>query len=258
MFIDTHTHLYSENFQDDRIEVVRRAIEQGVDKLFLPNIDEDSLAGMEALVTEFPGVCYPMIGIHPCSVQKEYEQQLSRIQALIRPDYHIAIGEIGVDMYWDKSLRNEQMAAFKEQTLWAKDLGLPIVIHARDSFPEIFEVMDTVNDDRLTGVFHCFSGTLSDAQRILDYGGFKLGIGGVVTFKNGGIDQFLNEIPVENLVLETDSPYLAPVPFRGKRNESAYIRIIAEKLAEIYHLSLKELGEMTTASALEVFKLNRE
>jgi TatD DNase family protein len=257
MFIDTHTHLYLEQFNEDIEGVVQRALDNGITKMFLPNIDETSLSGMHQLVDRFPGKMFPMLGLHPCSVTKDFEQQLEFIKRQFRPNYYIAIGEIGVDMYWDKSLRKEQMLAFEQQIIWAKALKLPIVIHARDSFPEIFEVVDRQNDADLFGVFHCFSGTLTDARKILDYGGFKLGIGGVATFKNGGIDKFLNEISLEHLVLETDSPYLAPVPHRGKRNESAYIRIVAEKLSDIYGVAIEEIGRQTTASALEIFKIEQ-
>lgn len=255
MFIDTHAHLYSEKFEEDRAEMIQRALDAGVNKLFLPNIDENSIEGMELLVKQYPYICYSMMGIHPCDVRKDWQSQLKTIQSKFIRNHHIAIGEIGIDLYWDKSLVNEQKEAFEAQINWAKSEKLPIVIHARDSFEEIFEIVDSLNDDELTGVFHCFTGSEKEAKKILDYGGFKLGIGGVVTFKNSGLDQTMKKVPLSALVLETDAPYLAPAPNRGKRNESAYIPLIADKLSDIYEISVEEIAKITTQNALSVFKL---
>jgi TatD DNase family protein len=255
-FIDTHAHLYAKEFDEDRSEMIARAISQGVQQFLLPNIDEESIAGMHQLAKDYPDRCFAMMGIHPSSVAKDWEAQLSHIQSFFDPNIHIAIGEIGIDLYWDKSLQKEQTLAFEQQIIWAKAVGLPIVIHARDSFDEIFEVVDQHNDGQLTGVFHCFTGDLHQAQKIINYGGFKLGIGGVATFKNGGLDKVLPEVDLKHIILETDSPYLAPVPFRGKRNESSYIPLVAERLSELYNVSLATIAETTTAAAQELFKLN--
>jgi TatD DNase family protein len=254
-FIDTHAHLYASEFDEDRSEMIERAISLGVEQFLLPNIDENSIAGMHQLAKDYPSRCYAMMGVHPSSVEADWQEQLQRIQSYFDPNIHIAIGEIGIDLYWDKSLQKEQTLAFEQQIIWAKNVGLPIVIHARDSFDEIFEVVDQHNDDQLTGVFHCFTGDLTQAQKIIDYGGFKLGIGGVATFKNGGLDKVLPPIDLKHLILETDSPYLAPVPYRGKRNESSYIPLIAERLSEFYDVPLSTIANVTTASAQELFKL---
>jgi TatD DNase family protein len=255
-FIDTHTHLYSSQFNDDINEVILKSIEKGVNKLLLPNIDLDSIEGMLDLVNKYPGICYPMIGLHPCSVDENFEDLLNKIETNISNNHNfIAIGEIGIDLYWDKTFLNQQIKAFEIQIEWAKKYNLPIVIHARDSFDEIFDVLDNVNDQQLRGVFHCFTGDINQANKVLSYGGFKLGIGGVVTFKKSGLDEVLKNISLEHLILETDSPYLAPVPYRGKRNESSYIPLIAEKLSSIYGISEKEIASITSHNALELFKL---
>lgn len=254
-YIDTHAHLYSEKFDEDRHEMIQRAFDQGVEKIFLPNISIDSISGMEQLVDDYPQKCYAMLGIHPCDIKKDWEVQLTEIKKHFKKDKYIAIGEIGMDLYWDKSLQKEQSLAFEAQIKWAKEEKLPIAIHARDAFDEIFEVVDKLNDDNLTGVFHCFTGNESQAKKILDYGGFKLGIGGVVTFKNSGLDKVLESIPLSELILETDAPYLSPAPHRGKRNESSYIPLIAKKLSNIYKLDEKEIGQITTKNALELFNV---
>ncbi|RFC55590.1 TatD family hydrolase [Brumimicrobium aurantiacum] len=254
-YIDTHAHLYAEQFDEDRAEMIQRAIDSGVKKLFLPNIDLASIPKMEQLVEDYPGICYSMMGIHPCDVAKDWEKQLEETKKHYKKGRHIAIGEIGIDLYWDKTLQAEQTASFRAQINWAKEEELPIVIHCRDAFDEIFEVLDQENDERLFGVFHCFTGTEEQAKRILNYGGFKLGIGGVVTFKNSGVDKAIQNIALEDLVLETDAPYLSPTPFRGKRNESSYIPLIAKKLSDIYGISEEKVGEITTKNALEVFTI---
>lgn len=253
MFIDTHTHLYSDAFAGDRDEMIRRALDAGVSKLLLPNIDVSSIAGMLELEQDYPQHCFPMMGLHPTSVKENWEEELAAIKERLFDRPFIAVGEIGIDLYWEKKYKEMQVAAFIEQINWAKELDLPIVIHARDSFPEIFEVLDEHNDERLKGVFHCFTGTAEDADKIRSYGRFLLGIGGVVTFKKSGLDAVLANIPLEELILETDSPYLAPSPHRGKRNESAYIPVIAEKVSDIYSVSVEKIAEITTRNAQQLF-----
>ncbi len=257
MIIDTHTHLYSSQFDDDRTEMIQRAIAAGVEILCLPNIDLESIPGMHALETQFPNHCHAMMGLHPCSVDENWEATLHTLRSHIDSRKYIAIGEIGVDLYWDKTFREAQMEAFRRQINWAKEKQWPIVIHARDSFPEIFEVIDQENDDRLRGIFHCFTGTAEDAKKIDNYGGFLLGIGGVVTYKKSDLPEVLKTVSPEKLVLETDAPYLPPVPFRGKRNESAYVLHTAEKVAEIYEMPLRQLTDLTTKNAIELFGLQQ-
>lgn len=254
--IDTHTHLYSEQFDEDRDAMIQRALNEGVKRFFLPNIDSKSIAGMKALVEKYPNNCYAMMGLHPCSVGENIEQELALVEKELASNKYIAVGEIGIDLYWDKSFQQEQEMAFKKQIEWAKKLELPIVIHCREAFDEILTILDEVNDEKLSGIFHCFTGNLEQANHILNYGGFKLGIGGVVTFKNSGLDKVVEQLNLKDLVLETDAPYLAPVPFRGKRNESGYVSRVAEKLAEIFQLPLAKIAQQTTVNALEIFKIN--
>lgn len=255
MFIDTHSHLYSEQFNEDRTDMVQRALNAGVDCIYLPNIDLDSIEGMHQLEEEFPGKCKAMMGLHPCSVDANWESVLAEMKQHIDQRPYAAIGEIGIDLYWDKTFVNEQKAAFRTQIEWAKELGWPIVIHARDSFQEIFEVMDEAYDERLSGIFHCFTGGKEEIEKILGYSNFLFGIGGVVTYKKSDLPEVLPLIPLEKLVLETDAPYLPPVPFRGKRNESAYLLHTAEKVAEILNLPLQELGRITSDNAKRLFHL---
>ncbi len=250
---DTHTHLYANQFDEDRNDMISRCFADSITRLFLPNIDKTSVNGMMALVNEFPENCFPMIGIHPCSVNENWKEEMEEYKQLIKKEKFYAIGEIGIDLYWDKTTQSIQEEAFEAQIVLAKELKLPIVIHARDSFEEIFAIVDKHNDNDLTGIFHCFTGTLEQAQKIIDYGGFKLGIGGVVTFKNGGLDKVVQEIPLEHIVLETDSPYLAPHPYRGKRNESSYLKIIGHKIAELHRVTIEEVAEITTYNSKEVF-----
>lgn len=254
MFIDTHTHLYSDQFNEDRTEMIHRAIAAGVEHMYLPNIDLESIVGMHALEREFPGVCKAMMGLHPCSVDAHWEGVLGEMEKHLNTRPYVAIGEIGIDLYWDKTFVNEQKEAFRTQIRWAKERALPIVIHARDSFPEIYEVLDQENDARLTGIFHCFTGSVEDVLKIRSYGGFMFGIGGVVTYKKSELPEVLTHIPLDEVVLETDAPYLPPVPYRGKRNESAYLVHTAEKVAETFGVSLQEIRERTTANALRIFK----
>lgn len=250
---DTHTHLYSSQFDEDRSKMIQSAIDKGVSRLFLPNIDSSSIDGMLALENEFPNNCFAMMGLHPCSVKDNYKEELALAEKHLAQRGFCAIGEIGIDLYWDKSTLAIQQDAFKTQINWAKERNLPFVIHCRDAFDEIFEIMDELNDDKMRGIFHCFTGTIEQANHIINYGGFKLGIGGVVTFKNAGLDKVVEQIDLKHLVLETDSPYLAPTPFRGKRNESSYLINIAERISDLHQISLEEVAKITTANSKEVF-----
>ncbi len=257
-YIDTHTHLYTKEFKDDQDAMIQRAIDHGVTRMLLPNISTNTVDEMEQLVKKYPHNCFSMMGIHPSDIEKDWKNQLTTIKTHFKKEKHIAIGEIGIDLYWDKSLKEEQIAAFRAQIRWAKEEKLPVSIHCRNSFDEILSVLDAENDESMTGILHCFTGTKEQAQHIINYGGFKLGIGGIVTFKNAGLDKTLEHIDIEHLVLETDAPYLAPAPYRGKRNESAYLPLIAKKLSDIYGLSEAKIGEITTKNALEIFNLNTQ
>ncbi|MCO4814388.1 MAG: TatD family hydrolase [Flavobacteriales bacterium] len=255
MFIDTHTHLFSASFNEDRTEIVQKAIDAGVELCLLPNIDVASIQPMKELVSEFPDNCIPMMGLHPGSIDENWKENLEIIRKDLFENKYIAVGEIGMDLYWDKTFVSAQREAFSMQVQWAKELNLPIVIHAREAFTEIYEVLDELNDDSLRGVFHCFTGSKEDVEKILSYGGFKLGIGGVITFKNSKLDEVIKDVDLEHLILETDSPYLPPVPFRGKRNESSYLLHVAEKLADVKVLKLKDVEKVTTSNAKELFSL---
>lgn len=251
--IDTHTHLYSTEFDEDRTEMIQRALDKGVERFYLPAIDSETHENMLKLEADYPDQIFSMMGLHPCSVKPEsWENELEIVKDYLDKRHFVAIGEIGIDLYWDQSTLDIQMKAFEQQIDWAIEMDLPIVIHTRSSFDEVFEVLDRKKHPKLRGVFHCFSGDLDQAKRAIDLG-FILGIGGVVTFKNGKIDQFLSEIPLDKIVLETDSPYLAPVPFRGKRNESAYVELVAGKLVDIYGLPFVEIDRITTENALRMF-----
>ena len=255
-FIDTHTHLFSKEFDDDISDVIKNAIDSGVSKMLLPNIDSTTTQQMLKLSQQFPQNCFPMIGIHPCSVKKDsIEKEIQHVEHILEKNNFVAIGEIGIDLYWEKSTLDIQKLAFETQIKLAKKYQLPIVIHVRNSFDEAIEIVEKLNDEKLTGVFHCFSGDLDQAQRIIDLNNFYLGIGGIVTFKNGGVDKIIDQINIDNIVLETDSPYLAPKPFRGKRNESKYILNIAQKLSEIYNINIEEIANITTCNANKLFNL---
>ncbi|WP_298894077.1 TatD family hydrolase [uncultured Psychroserpens sp.] len=249
---DTHTHLYSEAFDTDRKAMIERAISQNVSRFFIPAIDSTYTKAMMALEADFPNHVFLMMGLHPTSVKDNYKEELKHVEDLLAKRHFYAVGEIGIDLYWDTSTLHIQQEAFKYQIELAKQYDLPIVIHCRNAFDEIFEVLDEVADDKLFGIFHCFTGTLEQAHRAISYN-MKLGIGGVATFKNGKIDQFLKAIDLKHIVLETDSPYLAPKPYRGKRNESAYITKVLEKLAEIYSVSEEKIAEITTANSKDIF-----
>lgn len=250
--IDTHAHLYSKKFDSDRSEMIERAVARGVEQFYLPNIDSESIPGMLALEAAYPDQCFAMMGLHPCSVQENYEEELAMVRSWLDKRTFCAIGEIGIDLYWDKSTLPVQEIAFKRQIEWALEFDLPIVIHARESTEEILAILEDLQEDRLGGIFHCFTGDIRQAERAIALG-FHLGIGGVLTFKNAGLDKTIAEIDLKHLVLETDAPYLAPVPKRGKRNESAYVYFVAEKLSEIKSISLEEIAKVTTANAEKIF-----
>lgn len=249
---DTHTHLYSDAFDEDRVEMMERAIEVGVQRFFIPAIDSSYTASMFQLEKDFPKHVFLMMGLHPTSVKDNYKEELAHVEEHLANRTFCAIGEIGIDLYWDTSTLEIQKEAFKHQINLAKKYKLPIVIHCREAFDEIFEILEQEKSDDLYGIFHCFTGNLEQAKQAISYN-MKLGIGGVVTFKNGKIDQFINQIDLKHIVLETDSPYLAPKPYRGKRNESAYIVKILEKLSELYHISEEEIARITTENSKAIF-----
>jgi TatD DNase family protein len=249
---DTHTHLYSSQFDEDQEEMMQRALDAGINRFFIPAIDSSYTASMLKLEKNYPENVFLMMGLHPTSVKENVEEELAHVKEMIDSRDFYAIGEIGIDLYWDQSFLKQQQDAFRTQIRWAKEKKLPIIIHCRDAFDEIFEILETEKDDSLFGIFHCFTGTIEQAHRAISYN-MKLGIGGVVTFKNGKIDKFLNEIPIENIVLETDSPYLAPTPYRGKRNESSYITQVIDKLVDIYGLTFEEIANITTQNSKDVF-----
>lgn len=254
-FIDTHTHLYTEEFDGDRDLAVLRAKEAGVTRMFMPNIDDTTVDDMLSLCASHEG-CYPIIGFHPTSVDANWKQRLSTVKSrLDSPQKFYGIGETGLDLYWDKTYRNEQMEAFDEQIHWALEKDLPLIVHCREAYPELFEVLAPYRETNLRGIFHSFTGTKDEAERLLEYSGFMLGINGVATFKKSTLPDILPDVPVDRIVLETDSPYLAPVPFRGKRNESAYLLKTAEKLSDIYGIPLETIARTTTENALRVFKV---
>lgn len=257
-FIDTHTHLFEPEFAEDRETVVQRAVEAGVKTLCLPCITEASLSRMEEMCAGFPGICYPMIGLHPTELGDDYQAVLDRMYKELKGnDSYIAVGEVGLDLYWDDTRKNEQLDAFRQQIEWAAETGLPLAIHSRNAFDDLYKVMDDNRSKGLTGVFHCFSGDAEEARKLLSFDGFYLGIGGVVTYRKSTLPSVLADVPLERVVLETDSPYLAPVPRRGKRNESSYIPFVAQKLAEIYGCSVDEVAAVTTDNARRLFpKIN--
>ncbi|WCC44796.1 TatD family hydrolase [Tenacibaculum finnmarkense] len=254
MITDTHTHLYSEEFDQDRTEMIQRAKDAGVSRFFIPTIDSSSTERMFDLEKNFPNDVFLMMGLHPTYVKENYKEELAHVKKWIdkRPFY--AIGEIGIDLYWDKTFVTQQQEAFRTQIQWAKEKKLPIVIHCRDAFDEVFEVLEAEKGADLFGIFHCFTGTLAQAKQAISYN-MKLGIGGVATFKKGKIDKFLNEIDIKDIVLETDSPYLAPTPYRGKRNESAYLTNVVDKLVDIYGLTFDEISAITTQNSKDIFSV---
>ena len=252
MLTDTHTHLYSEHFNEDLSLVMQRTFDSGVKRLFIPAIDSATTEAMYLLEKQYPENVFLMMGLHPTSVKSNFKQELEHVKKQFLKRQFFAVGEIGIDLFWDKSNLENQKIAFKAQIQLAKKYKLPIVIHCRDAFDEIFKILESENDDDLFGIFHCFTGTEEQADKAISFN-MKLGIGGVVTFKNGKIDTFLNKIDIKNIVIETDSPYLSPVPYRGRRNESSYLPLICKRLAEIYQLSEKEISIITTQNSKDVF-----
>lgn len=253
-FVDTHTHLFVQEFDEDRKDVVQRAVAAGVTKLCLPSITKESIPLIMRMCEEYPDVCNPMIGLHPTELGEDYRGVLECLYALLKDDNrYIAVGEVGLDFYWDDTRKKEQLEAFDTQIEWAAELGLPLAIHSRSAFNELYDMMNYHRGKGLTGVFHCFSGSEEEARKLLSFDGFCLGIGGVVTYKKSTLPSVLKEVPLERVLLETDSPYLPPVPFRGKRNESAYIPYIAEFLSGIYNCSVDDVARVTTANAYRLF-----
>lgn len=254
MFIDTHAHLYHKQFESDREAMLQRALDAGVTKLFLPNIDADSEAGMHALANAHPTRCFPMMGLHPCAVGEDNSMDMARIEPQLRNGNYCAVGEIGIDLHWDKTWLVQQQEVFRQHVRWAKELDLPIVIHCRESFAETIAIVEEENSPQLRGVFHCFTGSAQEAERIMALGDFYLGIGGVITFPRGGLFETMQVVGAEHCVLETDAPYLAPVPYRGKRNESSYVPLVAAKLAEATGKSVEEIARITTTNAEKLFR----
>lgn len=253
MFIDTHAHIYTEEFDEDRDLMIMNAFNQGVKQIFMPNIDESSIDAMLEVASKH-AFCYPMMGLHPCSVKENYKEVLDMVEKYLSTQKFYGVGEIGIDLYWDKTFTDEQIEAFRWQIHLAKDLDLPFVIHSRDSLDLTISIVESLQDGHLKGIYHCFNGTPEQAKRIMDLG-FFMGIGGVITYKNAGVAEVVADIPMEYLVLETDAPYLSPVPFRGKRNEPAYILKVAEKLADLKALSVDEVAQVTTTNALSIFEV---
>jgi TatD DNase family protein len=252
--IDTHTHLYLPEFDKDRDDIVKRAVDSGVVKLLMPNINIHSVDLMLSVADRYIGVCYPMIGLHPTSVKDDWPLQLEELEKIGSEHKFLATGEIGIDLYWDKTYREEQLLAFRRQVVYAINSGLPVVIHSRDSSAEVFSVLEEFRGTRLKGVLHAFTGNTKDAEKAIGLG-LKLGIGGIVTFKNSGLDKTLKEVGYEHIILETDSPYLTPSPHRGERNESSYIRLISKKLAEIFTISEEEVASVTFANSTGLFNI---
>ena len=253
-FVDTHTHLFTTEFDADRTDVVRRAVDAGVGTLCLPAINEESLPSLMAMCDAFPSVCHPMIGLHPTELGEDYECVLERMYNVLKSDDRfVAIGEVGLDFYWDDTKKREQNFVFRRQIEWALETGLPLAIHSRSAFDELYAVMESYRGRGLTGVFHCFSGSDDEARKLLSFDGFYLGIGGVVTYKKSTLPDVLKSVPLDRVVLETDSPYLAPVPKRGKRNESAYVPYVADLLSGVYGCSVERVAEVTTANARKLF-----
>lgn len=254
MYIDSHTHIYSDAFKDDRAEVIERADSLGVTRLYMPNVDVESIDAM--LEAEQCYIqCVAMMGLHPCSVGKDFERQLYVMEEWLNKRFFIAVGEIGLDLYWEKSFYEQQKEALRIQAGWAKEKGLPVVIHTREAMEQTLEQLEALQDGKLSGVLHCFTGTLAEAQKAIELG-FYLGIGGVATFKNGGLDKVLPHISPDRILLETDSPYLAPVPHRGKRNAPEYIPLIARRVADLMQLPIEEVAEKTTANTHRLFQTN--
>ena len=253
--IDTHSHIYSEDFDTDRTETIQRAKDAGITHILLPNCDSGTLLQMLALEAEYPGYCYASIGLHPTSVTENYREELALIESELKRRKWMALGEIGIDLYWDKTFLAEQIIAFRQQIEWALEYKLPVIIHVRDSFIETMVALAPYKNSGLTGVFHSFTGSIDEARDVINFGGFLLGINGIVTFKNSGLEAVVEQIDLKHILLETDSPYLTPAPHRGKRNESAFTLLVAYKLAEIYKCSLQQIDEQTTRNAKSLFAI---
>lgn len=252
LFVDTHAHLYADQFTEDREAMLERAFAEEIHRICLPNIDSTSIDAMLALEAQYPASCFAMMGLHPCSVKENFEEELAIVKQWLDRRSFCAVGEIGIDLYWDKSFLEQQKEAFRRQMQWAKALDVPIVIHSREATDLIIDLVRAEKDEKLRGIFHCFGGSVAQAEAIMELD-FYLGIGGVLTFKKSGLDKILEDLPLDRLVLETDAPYLAPTPNRGKRNESAYIRLVAEKMATVKGVSIEEVAEVTTQNAVKIF-----
>lgn len=252
--IDTHAHIYATEFDADRSQVIQRAVEQGISHILLPNINLDSIEPMLKTESDYPHLCRSMMGLHPCYVNEDVDESLTLMRSWFEKHNFIGVGEIGIDLYWDKTFRAEQEHAFATQLHWAKELGLPAVIHTRDSISETIDILKTVQDGSIRGVFHCFGGSVAEAKAITDLG-FHLGLGGVTTFKNGGMDKVIPELDLDHVVLETDCPYLAPVPHRGKRNEPSYTALVATRIAELTHQSVESVIAQTSHNARSIFDI---
>jgi TatD DNase family protein len=252
MLIDTHSHIYSTDFMHDLDEVIQRAYSNDVRKIILPNIDSSSVKNLLNLVDTYPHICFPLMGLHPTSVNHDYQEELQVVEYWLKKRKFYGIGEIGIDLYWDKSFLDEQTHAFRFQLELARQYQLPVVIHVRDSFDEVYHILNELKDDKLTGVFHSFSGTEEQANLIIDLG-FKIGVNGIVTFKKSGLDEIIKKIDPSNLIIETDSPYLTPTPFRGKRNESSYLVYIAQKIADLHQMTVGDIAKITTENARKLF-----
>lgn len=253
-FIDTHSHLFLEEFAEDLPDVMARARESGVSHIFMPNIDASTVEPLLRVCRQYPDLCYPMAGLHPTSVGPDWQEQLERVRfELDSAQPYVAVGEIGMDLYWDRTYIEEQQRVFRTQVEWALERSLPVVIHCREAFTYIYNILRPYRDSALTGIFHCFAGTIDEARLLLELPGFLLGVNGIVTFKKSALPAVLSELPLQRMVLETDSPYLAPVPYRGRRNESAYVKSTLLKLAEIFSVSPEEVAEITSENALKVF-----
>jgi len=252
MMIDTHCHLYLDDFDADRPAIIERANMESVERFYLPAIDSSIIARMLKMEQDYPGQCFAMMGLHPCSVKENFEEELQIAEQWLSRRKFAAVGETGLDFYWDKTFTAQQYTAFRTQVGWAKKYNIPVVIHSRQSTPECIDVIKEMHDASLTGIFHCFGGSLEEALQITELG-FYLGIGGVLTYKNSGLAGVIEKLPLDNMVVETDAPYLTPVPFRGKRNESAYLKYVVQKIAELKNISIEEVAEITTANANKLF-----
>ncbi len=252
-WVDTHVHLYDAQYDSDRAEVVQRALDAGVERMFMPNIDSSSVESMLEVAARWPEHCFAMMGLHPCAVDEHWTSELDRVGAWLDRHPFCAVGEIGLDLHWDDSWFAQQKEAFTQQVLWAMQLDLPVVIHTRKTISHVLDLLEDIADDRLYGIMHCFTGTVAQARRAIALG-LKLGIGGVLTFKNSGLERVVAQLSVEHFVLETDGPYLAPVPWRGKRNESSYLPLIGRKLADVLGLDVEEVAQITSDNAAAIFR----